>query len=92
MSAEEQPEEIVEEIRSANNGEKPESDNNGLNTVVYKMAIEPLLSANLDDNQIRNIETYLEQIEKIIEELDSDKLSTGEAIQRLRDISAELSG
>ena len=92
MAEEVQPEEVIEESQATNNGEKPETDSEGLDTVVYKMAIAPLLSAHLDDSQIRNIEIYLEQIEKIIEELDSDKLNTGEAIQKLRDISVKLSG
>ncbi len=56
------------------------------------MALEPLLSTPLDDEEIRTIDEYLEQIEKVIEDLDLEKIGTTEAIRKVRETSAGMSG
>jgi len=95
MSAEEQSEYLIENLEKARaliNGDKHEQDSKNLNTAVYRMALEPLLSTPLNDEDIQNVEKYLDRIEEIIVELDADRLSTAEAIQKLRDITDELTG
>ncbi len=84
--------EPVEEVPAVETGEVAEKAVAGVNAEIYRRAIEPLLATPLNKKQVENIEEYLEQIEKIVEELNADRFGTGEAIRRLRNISAKMSG
>jgi len=59
---------------------------------LYREVVEPLLSLPITQNQYQNLEKFLEIVESTNEELQQGKIGTEEAMKRLRDISAEMSG
>ena len=58
---------------------------------LYIRDMEPLFTLPMDNEKVKHFEGYLEDIESIYEELKTGKVSSEEAIQKLRDISARLS-
>jgi len=58
---------------------------------LYIRDMEPLFTLPMDNEKVKHLEGYLEDIESIYEELKTGKVSSEEAIQKLRDISARLS-
>jgi len=58
---------------------------------LYIRDMESLLTLPMDLEKVKHLEGYLEEIESTSEELKTGKVSSKEAIQKLRDISARLS-